>query len=447
MIKRLLALLSLGIFLFPSASFALDTPYNNLISDFDFTNSSAMSREGLQKFLSRKGVLHSTKAEDPWGKELTITDIIIDAAKYYRINPQVLVVTIQKEQSAITDTSLSDYQKNWMMGYGVCDSCSTEDPSVRKYKGAWKQINHAARRLREFMDNPGGFGIEAGTKKEIDGKKIRLKNAATGALYTYTPHLHGNENFYLLWQQWFAKALLEGTIVKEEGTNNYYFISQSRKRKFKSLGALVANYSLDQVLSAASSDLAKYEDGPAIHYPDGIAVMAPNGGVYLIVNGEKRGIASPKVLKRLGLQQEEIVQGSNDELQDVPSGPTITEKDLYPTTTLVQSRETGAIFQMENGKRRPIVSPVVLKNQFGKRRTTVVSEKELDAIPVGEPVKLRDGTLVRDKRGEHVYIISGGERRKILTGEAFSQYGFKWKNVITVDNRTLKIHPEGKTLK
>lgn len=447
MLKRIAAFSAIITLLFPSISLALETPYNNLISDFDFTNWNTMSRDGLSRFLDRKGILHDVKVEDPWGKKLTITDVIINAAKYYRINPQVLVVTIQKEQSAITDTTLSNYQKDWIMGYGVCDSCSTDDPSVRKYKGAWKQINHAAKRLREFMDNPDGFGIEAGTKKEIDGKDIRLKNAATGALYKYTPHLHGNENFYRLWQDWFAKALLEGTIVKEEGTNTYYLIKDGRKRKFKSLGALVANYSLNQVLPAASSDLAKYEDGPSIHYPDGIGVMAPNGGVYLIVNGEKRGVGSPKVLKRLGLQPEEIVQGSDEELRDVPSGATITEQDLYPTTTLIQSRETGAVFQMENGKRRPIVSPQVLKNQFGKRRTTLVPQKEIDSLPLGEPVKLRDGTLVRVKDGDHVFIISGGERRKILTGDAFSRYGFNWKAVITIDDRTLKIHPEGKAIK
>ncbi|MBI2426876.1 MAG: hypothetical protein HYV34_03425 [Candidatus Kerfeldbacteria bacterium] len=431
--------------LFPYTSFALDL--GNIISDHDFTNSTSMSRTALNSFLDKKGILHSIADTDPWGNVLSITDIIINAAKYYRINPQVLVVTAQKEQSAITDTSLSQYQKNWMMGYGVCDSCSTDDPALQKFIGPWKQFNNAAKQFRNYLDNASSWGISPGSIRNIDDDDVRVKNVASGALLRYTPHRHGNEVFDRLWRDWFALNLINGTIVKKQSTNSYFLIKSGEKREFKSLAAVVANYDLKSVLTVSAGDLDRYSDGAPIRFPNGTLAMAPSGGVYLIWNDEKRGIGSQEVFKRLGYSRDEVFSASWDELKDIPTGPTLTEKDLYPTSTLLQSRTNGAVFLIEEGVLHPVVSREVLKNRFAGRHLSSVTQKELDSFDVGAPVQLKDGTLVKTPGVSGVFIISDGERRKILTGEAFTRYGFSWGSVIEVDARTFNLHPEGAKIK
>jgi len=69
----------------------------------------------------------------------------------------------------------------------------------------------------------------------------------------------------------------------------------------------------------------------------------------------------------------------------------------------------------------------------------------LGKLPTGDPVRLKDGTLV--KAGSPlVYVISNGSRRPILNEDAFLALGYRWNDIVTVDARTLELHPEGESL-
>ena len=174
-----------------------------------------MSISRIQNFLDSKGSFGNVTITDPWGSAKTAAQIIYDAAQYWQISPQYLLVRLQIEQSLITDPTISQRQLDWATGYGVCDSCSTSDPNVIKYKGFFNQANWAARAIQS--DNYlGGLqtrgttisGWAPGITKTITDTfgtfSVTPANDATAAMYTYTPHVY-NAN-YSLWYymtKWF----------------------------------------------------------------------------------------------------------------------------------------------------------------------------------------------------------------------------------------------------
>ena len=136
MIKKFLIVITLISLISPSFARAATFNPNNIISDNDLVDSQTMSATRIQKFLQDKGSpLANYQINDPWGNLKTAAQIIFDASQYYIINPQFLLVLLQKEQSLITDPTPSQGQLDWATGYGVCDSCSKDDPAI--FGGAW----------------------------------------------------------------------------------------------------------------------------------------------------------------------------------------------------------------------------------------------------------------------------------------------------------------------
>ncbi|HET7302149.1 MAG TPA: NBR1-Ig-like domain-containing protein [Candidatus Saccharimonadales bacterium] len=159
---------------------------------------------------------------------LSAAQIIYNAAQAYRINPQVILTTLQKEQGLITDDWPWENQYNYAMGYGCPDSsgCSTT------YRGFFKQVDNAAWQFRYYIDHPyaynywiGNYYVQYNPNSSCGGSVINIQNAATAALYIYTPYQpnaaslnnlnggsadscssYGNRNFWYYFTTWFGST-------------------------------------------------------------------------------------------------------------------------------------------------------------------------------------------------------------------------------------------------
>lgn len=175
--------------------FAPDT----MVSDTAFLNGSAMSAAGVQAFLDgQPGPLKSYVGPDHTGVRKTAAEIITDAAAAWNVNPRVLLVTLQKEQSLISRTSPSAQALDWAMGCGKTDSVT-----LTQYRGFGNQVWGGARALQR---NRGGW--YPGVSLSIDGAAVYPSNASTFSLYRYTPHLHGNTVFWRLYWHYFGDPVV-----------------------------------------------------------------------------------------------------------------------------------------------------------------------------------------------------------------------------------------------
>jgi len=284
--KSFLIILFLAIFIAPllhvPATFALkgsDFNPGRIIDDGTFTNRNFMSAQGIQDFLNAKvpvcdtnGTQRSTHSNGSggyytraqWGAMngnsapftclkdyienpatkvnnygnpsaqiaggASAAQIIWNAAQESRINPAVLLVTLQKEQALIADDWPYAKQYRAAMGYGCPDTAECDT----RYYGFSNQVKNAAAQFRRYLDNPGSYNYTKGTNfvrynpdANCGGTTVNIQNMATAALYIYTPYqpnasslanttddtpgpsgdncgAYGNRNFWWYYNKWFG---------------------------------------------------------------------------------------------------------------------------------------------------------------------------------------------------------------------------------------------------
>jgi hypothetical protein len=245
-----------------------------IIDDSVFTNSSSMDVNQIQVFLNSKTPNCDTNGTQPasdFGRSdlthaqyaatrgwpappypclkdyhengLGSAQIIYNAALQHQINPQVLIVLLQKEQGLVTDTWPLPVQYRSATGYGCPDTA----PCDSQYYGLTNQLQWSAHMFRSIMDNnPGWYTpyvlgnnyILWSPNAACGGSTVNIQNRATQSLYNYTPYQpnqaslnagygtgdscssHGNRNFYLYFSDWFggttAAATYSYSVVSKE---------------------------------------------------------------------------------------------------------------------------------------------------------------------------------------------------------------------------------------
>ncbi|BDZ45884.1 LGFP repeat-containing protein [Naasia aerilata] len=235
----------------------------SIISDGLMYNSGAMNEQQVQAFLNAKvPVCQSgytclkdyrentpTIAADPMcgtyqgvAYESAAT-MIVKVARSCGINPQVLLVMLQKEQGLVADSWPASRQYRSAMGAGCPD---TADCDVNYY-GFFNQLHYGAYLLKRYTQPAGtGYGTSYSTRfdqmypvrqtsaisyqanrPDCGTKSVYVENQATHSLYVYTPYTpnqaalnagyglgdgcsaYGNRNFFNYFSDWFGSTQVE----------------------------------------------------------------------------------------------------------------------------------------------------------------------------------------------------------------------------------------------
>lgn len=203
------------------ADFSKLTGHNESSGWFTWTDS-----KGVQKtaYYNIKDGHFICMADENFDNE-SAAHIIWQAAQDYNINPQVLIVLLQKEQGLITDTWPNiNYQYAAATGYDCPDNGNGCNNANAGFKN---QIRKAAALFRQVLDGgwtnyPVGVNyIQYSPNTSCGGNYVDIKNRATSALYRYTPYqpnaaalaagwrtascgAYGNRNFYNYFTDWFG---------------------------------------------------------------------------------------------------------------------------------------------------------------------------------------------------------------------------------------------------
>ncbi len=451
--------------LIPVATQAGSFNPHRIISDDDLTDYGRMSTAGIQNFLERQGgILATYSTTDVDGINRSAAEIIYNTSYRYRLNPQFILATIQKESSLVTgsNTNLLD----WVLGYGVCDGCSK--PS--KYKGFARQLDAAGDKIRNSYladlasrnSTISGWGVGI-AKTTLDGIAITPQNQATAVLYTYTPWLGyyggdtsvgGNSLFYDVMERFFpnrGSSYLDYpnlSLLQDVATGTVYKLEQGELRPITSYTALLANYDPSRIITVESAVIERYPAGDAIVVPKFILIQAPSGGIYLIDGDHKRrAITSAEVFRKLGYNPEEVIPIDQTELEDIPEAAPITEANKYPLGAILQNVTTGSISYLDD---QAIIHPVWSKSVLDNRFKGYAIHQEDPAVmkqyDQGNPIKYADGTLLKIPERDTIYIVDEGKKRPVVSGDILEQLG-GYSSVVTTTKAVLKLHETGKEMK
>ncbi len=173
---------------------------NSLFADSDLEGDQLVSAQDVQKVLeSQRGPLSTYSIN---GR--TAAAIIVEESIKNGISPVFMVARIQTETQLITSTKWTS-KIPYATSFGCPGSCNPA------YKGFDVQIINTARQFRSYMDNirAGKYAINGSTLRSQDygyligrttktldplrgggkGCNVTPTNAATAAIYTYTPYV------------------------------------------------------------------------------------------------------------------------------------------------------------------------------------------------------------------------------------------------------------------
>jgi hypothetical protein len=426
-----------------NSSTEIDLDY--LASDDQMLDTFATTKTELESLLSR-GALNSMSFKDVSGIQKNATEIIWDYAQKFSLNPRFITVLLQREQSLIEDPNPSSDQLNWAMGYAICDSCSKTDPLLQKFSGFANQIYYATKRIREsYLSDleSRGFtesGIGPGIEVVIDGVEIIPENFATSVLYTYTPHINGNQNFAKIWDRWFNNRHVDGSLLQDKTTGGIWLIQNGVRRPITSKAAFLSRFNQNNVIQVGPSILEIYEIGAPIQFPNYSLLRSPRGTVYLIVDDFRRGFKSQEAFRALGFSPDEITDVAWEDLDAYEEGEPIDTASVYPKGTLLQNNKTGGVFFVENGNKHPIMSKEILLANFPSSTITQVKPEDLNSYETVDPVLFQDGTLIAMRESPEIYVISNGTRHHIQDEATFKTFGWNWNQIIWTNERSILLH-------
>jgi hypothetical protein len=220
--------------------------------------------------------------------------IIKEVSVACSVNPKVILVLLQKEQSLITDTWPWSIQYERATGF----ACPDTAPCDPEYAGFFNQVWYGARQYQRYAKQSSSFGYKFGRSNYIQynpntscgGTNVFIQNQATAGLYNYTPYqpnaaalnnlrgtgdscsAYGNRNFWRLFNDWF------GPTTTDSNTDVLTFIRLNHgSGKVESLGLP----SIGSYAYISRNNLTGY---PAVA-PDGAVVpifWTPNGDLVFI---------------------------------------------------------------------------------------------------------------------------------------------------------------------
>jgi hypothetical protein len=446
---------------------------NVLISDSTFRDASAIgSAAGIQKFLESKGSpLANTSLDflsklsepsspaikqqlgDPgWNSDRlrTAAELIWDCAQASGINPQVILVTLNKEQGLITSPPSADRLQralNHSLGFDCPDGSACGNLFPGFYYQCFGNVDAegnrylgAAKSLMRSYNTPGGRGPAYNGRPAKVGESVTIANTvgdyagvaasqvvtignlATAALYRYTPHVfNGNYNFWKFFKSWFRYA--NGTLLS--GTDGYtYIIENGQRQRVTSFVAASRKLDLSAAVGASSTELEDYPIGPP-YGPADNTVIAAEGKLYVFLDGVMHPATDYALLQRkLDVAGRLFVPGVEAAL--FTPGSQLTP----PDGSVLRGLANPDVYLVENGVLRKF-SEFTLAQYGLAKKVARVEDEEIALYPKEGYVVPKSGTLIKAKGTSNIYVVNQG-RRQPLTAELFKNLGYRTRDVVTL---------------
>ena len=338
------ALSVIGMVTGPATDFASAAPTKsfdpgNIISDAVFFDGTAMTATDVQSFLNSKVsscqsgyvCLKDYRQNTPsvagdalcsayvGGSNDSAASIIAKVGAACNINPEVLLVTLQKEQGLVTHTWPSTWRFDKAMGM----ACSDSSPCDPAYAGFFYQVYFAARQFQRYAASPTRYNYQAGRVNNIlfhpnaacGTSPVNIQNQATAGLYNYTPYQpnaaalanlygtgnscssYGNRNFWRYYWDWFGDPTVSSPLLKAAGDSKIYVISTDNKKYWIDNWALYTELSvIGSYAEVSPAYLSTFEDAGTMQR----LVTNPSGRISLLDSGVLHSFLTCSDMKNFG---------------------------------------------------------------------------------------------------------------------------------------------------
>lgn len=417
-----------------------------IIDDWKFVNKDTMAEGDIQAFLVSKNsvCLKNYQSPEPtgggnYGGNVAASRVIYRTAQLHGINPQVILVTLQKETSLITRGDCPDWVYRTSMGMGCPDGADCD----AQYFGFSKQVWEGTKLLRNcyYQDKPGWFCsyvpyttafVRYNPNQSCGGTNVYISNRATASLYTYTPYqpggrpgceAYGNLNFSNLMDSWFPGGVYtplfrvgDNPTVYYEIAGKYYGVPSPAMLSAYGLG-----YPVKVVDASYQSNLTA---GPVLAR---VAQFGADQTAYIVSGGRKNGLPAESLLDNYGLAHHWDNYGDT-------IGSLLTTGDVV---TNLARRPGGGIYLVDSAKKRPFPDLTTFSTlgspPYSTRPLTNFADEFIDTLAEGAPMLL-DGSIVKASDGFAIFVYDSNKLYLFSPGSYDSwaksvDYGFAMSNL------------------
>ncbi|MEI7674230.1 MAG: hypothetical protein WCI60_00640 [bacterium] len=379
-------------------------------------------------------------------------DIIYRVGVACGINPQVLIVLLQKEQSLVTDTWPWGNQYSSATGFGCPDTA----PCDSSFGGYFYQVYYAAHQFKLYQRDAGSFGYKAYRNNKIlyspagetacGSSTVYIQNQATAGLYNYTPYqpnaatlaalegqtvncgAYGNLNFWRTFSNWFGSTIIGqqlSVVYKAQNGNELYAVWDGVKYYIPSYDIMIdwglhrqaVNIISDQAMAdlvtgPQLTNIAKMSDDPAsplFMFDDGKRYPIPENACAYKLDSSP----NPETTWGLDCFNTNISKSypkafiENTTVQDITLPNMIAYQD--------------SVWKLEGGKKRRIVDGLVVDVLGGWGNVRWMKDSNAQQ-PEGK-ILMRNGYAVRFTGSSQVYLYDNGRLYPVNTLETFIGWG------------------------
>lgn len=375
------------------------------------------------------------------GSSRSAAEIIVGVSKACGINPQTLIVLLQKEQSLITDDWPWSNQYNKATGFGCPDTA----PCDSSYGGFFYQIYYAARQFKKYARDATQYSYRAGRDNRVYWQtnlgnfinpsgnsndpsrtnqagcgytNVYIQNQSTAGLYVYTPYqpngsalsnlygegdscsAYGNRNFWRMFTDWFGST--HGAIIRSYESGDLYLYDGTQRYYIPSLGQL-NEYGFDtsyvRFYSQAELNSIPIASAPYSNRLDRIIKSPSSGDLYLLDRSQRVKITSMSLFESLGYTTSMITVMPDYFVNNFP----VSANSI---STIVQAPD-NSIYKIELQKKRAIFEISKMNELIGASPVTPLSSFNLSLWQFGTP--LVDGN----------YLVNSSGAIRLYYGEFF----------------------------
>lgn len=220
----------------------------------------------------------------------TVAQLLVEEAEQHNINPRMMLTLMQRESSAITQSSpSSETRRAWPLFYmydermatclnqkdpNYCSDARFGNPTYKERAEVYGGLGHQIAYSMYNFQNKYNYYLANGNYSydtTIDGEVIHPKNIATKVLYAYTPHFSAyntSSNFWTYYTQWWGSPN-GGDYDRENVFSDANFLNTSPMTAneinswLKSKGSWLADYVIPEYVGVPYPTV----EGGAVNIP------------------------------------------------------------------------------------------------------------------------------------------------------------------------------------
>ncbi len=395
-----------------------------IIDDRIFTDTSTMNVEEIQHFLNfvkntgstclKNYVTDKPLGNNQYGGPVSAAQAIYDVSQIYGLNPQVILVTLQKEQGLITRTNCPESVYRSAMGFGCPDTA----PCNAQWFGLSKQLFQGARHLKGFYSNSlqyvpfkvGTYYVGWHPNSSCGGTYVNIQTRGTAALYSYTPYQpnagalassygtgnscssYGNRNFFSYFSDWFGSPT--GDLVRTLSSKTVYLLGNNIKYPIPSEEILSDYAVLGPVNFVDENFLNAIPTGAVLGRMVG---STETNKLYLISKGRKYDFTSCGQVEDYGFECVATYRLTPSQLAMFESYPSVS--------SLLRSFDSNTVYYVKDNKKHPITSITDLYALNVGSLISWVDSSFVSSIPTGDRA-IPAGNLIKTASSVKVFAVN-----------------------------------------